>query len=388
MQNHKIMATLIDISQFDYPLPEQSIAKYPLEQRHDSKLLAFQGGEIRDYNFTEFEGVVPSDALFVFNRTKVVKARLHMVKPSGAKIEVFCLEPAEPAEYYSAFAAVGSSSWHAIIGNAKRFKGAIHTADGTLRAERGEGDLVHFSWDSGKTFGEILEAEGQVPIPPYLKRSSQEIDSTRYQTTYAQEQGSVAAPTAGLHFDEELIESLPHKAFVTLHVGAGTFLPVKEQDAAKHTMHTETFSVTLQDVELLAQNQGNIIAVGTTSLRTIESLSVLGGRILQGGTHHQAVGQWERYEVHSLAALRDYMVEHSMESLSGATQIMITPGYKFSTIRGLVTNFHQPRSTLLLLISAVVGDAWKEIYSHAMDNGYRFLSYGDSSYLELTPQTK
>ncbi len=380
------MATPIDISLFDYPLPEESIAKYPLENREDSKLLAYRGGKITDHHFTELLDVVPNDALFVFNRTRVVKARLHMHKESGAKIEVFCLEPAEPADYYSAFAAVGTSSWHAIIGNAKRFKGVIQTTDGVLRAERGEGDLVHFSWDSGESFGEILEREGQVPIPPYLKRQSDEVDSTRYQTTYAKEEGSVAAPTAGLHFTEDILERLPHKAFVTLHVGAGTFLPVKEDDATKHTMHTESFSVSLAEVELLAANQGNIIAVGTTSLRTIESLAILGGRILAGGGPQEVVGQWERYEVHSIAALRDYMVREGIQSISGATQIMITPGYKFSTIRGLVTNFHQPRSTLLLLISAIVGDSWRAVYDHALGGGYRFLSYGDSSYLELPHQ--
>ncbi len=377
------MTEPIDILDFNYPLPDEKIAKYPLANREDSQLLSFKNGEITDHNFTDILSVTPPGALFVFNRTRVVSARLLLQKPSGARIEVLCLEPAEPADYQSAFSAQKKSSWHAMIGNAKKFNTTIYSQDKSLSATRKEGDIVEFEWQSDETFTEILGRLGNVPIPPYLNRQSETIDKLRYQTTYAQYEGSVAAPTAGLHFSEQTLEKIPQKAYVTLHVGAGTFLPVKEQDATKHTMHTENFSVTLGDVKSLSENEGNIIAVGTTSLRTIESLAILGGRILNGGTPKEPIGQWERYEKHSITALYDYMREHSIEVLTGSTQIMITPGYKFSTIRGIITNFHQPKSTLLLLISAIVGERWKDIYAHALQNNYRFLSYGDSSYLEL-----
>ncbi len=377
------MKNFIDINTFNYPLEDNRIAKYPLENRSDSKLLTFRGGQIEDRKFTDITNVIPKGAMLVFNRTKVVRARLVLHKATGARIEIFCLEPHNPADYERAFSATNASSWHCMVGNAKKFNTPILSDDETFRATRGEGDIVHFEWTTPETFGEILARLGNIPIPPYLNRSSEELDTTRYQTMYAQIEGSVAAPTAGLHFSEEILAEFPNKTFVTLHVGAGTFLPVKETDATKHVMHTETFDVTIDAIKSLAENEGNIVAVGTTSLRTIESLAVMGGRILNGGTPKEHIGQWERYEKHSIKPLYDYMVEHKMDKIVGATQIMITPGYKFSTIRGLVTNFHQPKSTLLMLISAIVGEQWTEIYNHALENDYRFLSYGDSSYLEL-----
>ncbi len=377
------MKNFIDIDSFNYSLPESAIAKYPLSERSDSKLLRYSHGKIEDREFRELPSLLPQGALMVFNQTKVVRARLVMFKETGARIEIFCLDPHCPADYERAFSAKGSSSWHAMVGNAKKFNTVIYSDDKNFSARRGQGDIVHFEWSTDETFGELLERLGRTPIPPYLNRDSEEVDTTRYQTLYAEVEGSVAAPTAGLHFSKEMIESFENRAFVTLHVGAGTFLPVKEQDATKHTMHIETFEVSLEAVEKLALNQGNIITVGTTSLRTIESLAVLGGRILSGGSPTEPVGQWERYEVQSIEPLARYMRENGMEKLTGATQIMITPDYKFSTICGLVTNFHQPKSTLLMLISAVVGEDWRKIYSHAIEGGYRFLSYGDSSLLML-----
>ncbi len=377
------MKNFIDINHFNYNLPEQSIAKYPLTERSNSKLLYYDGESIADRAFRELPDILPQGALMVFNQTKVVRARLVMFKETGARIEIFCLDPHTPADYERAFSARGSASWHVMIGNAKKFNTVIYSDDKNLRARRAEGDIVHFEWDSNETFGEILERLGRTPIPPYLNRDSEEVDTTRYQTLYAEIEGSVAAPTAGLHFSSEMLDSISNKTFVTLHVGAGTFLPVKQEDVTKHTMHTETFEVTLDSIRRLAEAQGNIIAVGTTSLRTIESLAVLGGRILNGGTPDSVIGQWERYDVQSIAPLVRYMESEGIDRLQGATQIMITPDYKFSTICGIITNFHQPKSTLLLLISAVVGDNWQKIYSHALEGGYRFLSYGDSSLLML-----
>ncbi|MFI3288279.1 MAG: S-adenosylmethionine:tRNA ribosyltransferase-isomerase [Rikenellaceae bacterium] len=377
------MKNFIDINTFNYPLADNRIAKYPLEQRSDSKLLSFKGGEIEDRKFSEIREVLPSDALLVFNQTKVVRARLVMHKATGARIEIFCLEPNSPADYERAFTATGKSSWHCMVGNAKKFNTPLLSDDQTFRAVKGEGDIVHFEWTTSETFGEVLTRLGNIPIPPYLNRGSEEIDTTRYQTAYAEVEGSVAAPTAGLHFSDEILSRIENKTFVTLHVGAGTFLPVKAENAVEHVMHTETFDVTIEAVEKLAKSEGKIVAVGTTSLRTIESLAVMGGRILSGGSPKEPVGQWERYEKHSIVPLLEYMREHDMPRLVGATQIMITPEYKFSTIQGIVTNFHQPKSTLLMLISAIVGDEWQRIYTHALENDYRFLSYGDSSYLEL-----
>lgn len=395
------MNNTIDISHFDYPLPAERIAKFPLESRDESKLLIYRGGQIEESIFSNITDILPTEATLVFNNTKVVRARLIFYKESGARIEIFCLEPHSPADYERAFAATGSSSWHCIVGNSKKWKGdttlKMNYPDGTLSATRAEGDSIVFSWDSPHTFGQILEAVGNIPIPPYLERESQPLDTIRYQTVYSLKEGSVAAPTAGLHFTQEMLKELPDKGFniakVTLHVGAGTFLPVKVKDARDHEMHTEVFDVQLSEIKRIADNSGNIIAVGTTSVRTIESLAVLGARVILYGdaTLEKPIGQWEAYEqqkslefsttVNPLEALVAWCEKHSIDRIIGATQIMITPGYRFMVVSGIITNFHQPKSTLLLLISALVGDDWRKIYDYALKNDFRFLSYGDSSLL-------
>lgn len=374
-----------NIDQFDYPLPEERIARYPLARREGSKLLVFNHGAIEDRRFFDLFDCLPPDTLLVCNNTKVVRARLIFHKPTGARIEVFCLEPYEPASFERALAAKGSTVWHCMIGGAKKFKEPVSLADGRLTAERLDGDLVRFTWSEALSFGELLEALGRTPIPPYLNRESEAIDTTRYQTTYASIEGSVAAPTAGLHFSQEMTARWPRWARVTLHVGAGTFLPVKESDVSKHVMHTEHFSVLRSELEQIVAAK-TVVAVGTTSVRTLESLAQIGGRIAATGCPDlgAAVGQWEDYEEKSLEPLLDYMTVHGLEKIEGSTQIMITPGFRFAVVDGLVTNFHQPRSTLLLLISAVVGEDWRRIYTHALQGDYRFLSYGDSSLLWLS----
>ena len=385
----------INIAEFNYPLTEDQIAKFPIEVRSNSKLLVFDG-QINDRKFNELPSFIPDDALVVFNNTKVVRARLVVFKPTGARIEIFCLDPLQPADYERAFAATGECSWHCIIGNAKKFNAPIPILfeGNNIIATRTDDTTVHFKWDSEHTFGQILEILGRIPIPPYLNRDSQEIDNSRYQTTYAHLEGSVAAPTAGLHFTEEVIGKLHATAFLTLHVGAGTFLPVKESDATRHNMHNEVFEIHVSELEKISPKQGKIIAIGTTSVRTLESLAALGYRVKTKGSPecHEPVGQWETYQNEpqgdELTLLLNYMKDNKIERLMGSTQIMITPSYKFRTIQGLVTNFHQPQSTLLLLISAVVGDKWRDIYKYAQENGYRFLSYGDSNLYFVQKPTK
>lgn len=397
---------ILDINDFDYPLPEGRIAKFPLERRDASRLLVYRIGDISERTFADIGSVVPRGTLFVFNETKVVRARLIMHKASGARVEVFCLEPHAPADYERAFAAKGCCEWSCIVGNLKKWKegeveipfdhnGRSCRLAATL-AERGAREhIVRFGWDADISFGQLLEHLGRIPIPPYLNRDSEEIDNTRYQTVYSRFEGSVAAPTAGLHFTGELIERLRAEGFgfagITLHVGAGTFLPVKEEDAARHAMHTEHFEVSLASLRQLRASLGHIVAVGTTSVRTLESLPALGWRIRTGGDPQcgRTVGQWEPYDIPAdytgagaLDDLAAYMEARGLERLKASTQIMITPrGFRFRLVGGLVTNFHQPRSTLLLLVSAFVGDDWRRIYDYALREGFRFLSYGDSSIL-------
>ena len=400
------MERQIFINDYDYGLPDERIAKFPLAQRDASKLLIWRGGEISERHFSDIGDVAPEGSLFIFNNTRVVRARLVMHKPSGARVEVFCLEPHAPADYERAFAARGEASWSCIVGNLKKWKeGAVEIrfevegASYLLQAyidERGTREhIVRFVWDAPLSFGELLETLGRIPIPPYLNRESEDIDNTRYQTVYSRFEGSVAAPTAGLHFTEELIDSLRHRGFdfgeVTLHVGAGTFLPVKDENAADHAMHTEHFDIRLATLRQLRRSFGKIIAVGTTSVRTLESLAALAWRIREEGEPHaeHTVGQWELYDIPSsfdgaaaLDTLIDYMERSGIERISAATQIMITPlGYDYRIVRNIVTNFHQPKSTLLLLVSAYVGQDWKRIYDYALNNDFRFLSYGDSSIL-------
>lgn len=396
----------IDINDYDYPLPEERIAKFPLAERSASKLLVWDHGAIGEHRFRDLGDVLPAGQLLVFNNTKVIRARIIMHKPSGARIEVFCLEPHDPADYERAFAVRGSCTWSCIVGNLKKWKeGPVEIRfdheghEEYLRAWRvgdgGREQLVRFEWSVAMTFGQLLEHLGRIPIPPYLNRESEEIDNTRYQTVYSRFEGSVAAPTAGLHFTPELIGQMRERGFefeeVTLHVGAGTFLPVKESDATKHPMHTEHFEIRRTTVETLLRKWCAVTAVGTTSVRTLESLPALAWRIRTGGTPdtERVVGQWELYDLpheftgrEALEILLDYMNKEGLDRLKAATQIMITPlDYEFRIVRNIVTNFHQPKSTLLLLIAAYVGDDWHRIYDYALAHDFRFLSYGDSSLL-------
>lgn len=399
------MNTDIRISDYDYPLPDERIAKFPLERREMSKLLVSRGGTISRRQFFNLGEELPEGALLVFNNTKVIRARIIMHKPSGARIEVFCLEPHAPADYERAFAAKGGCEWKCIVGNSKKWKeGALEVpfeyvgAECKLLAYRvAKADaeqIVRFEWDADMTFGQLLEHLGRIPIPPYLCRESEEIDNSRYQTVYSKFEGSVAAPTAGLHFCETQIGEMKSRGVgfdeVTLHVGAGTFLPVKGDDVAEHQMHTEHFEVTAQTLENLIAKAGKVVAVGTTTVRTIESLTGLGYRVMRDGSPDAdtPVGQWELYDIPAeptgaelLSALLDYMRGNGIGKLKAATRIMIMPGYRFRVVNTIVTNFHQPKSTLLLLVSAFVGEHWREIYDYALANDFRFLSYGDSSLL-------
>ncbi len=395
----------IAIDDYDYPLPDERIAKFPLAERSASKLLVYTNGEIAESRFGRLDEALPAGSLLVFNNTKVIRARIIMHKPSGARIEVFCLEPHAPADYERAFAVKGGCVWNCIVGNLKKWKegplevrfeygGREELLLARMVENGGREHLIRFEWAADMTFGQLLEHLGRIPIPPYLNRESEEIDNTRYQTVYSKFEGSVAAPTAGLHFTPELIGRMRGEGFgfeeVTLHVGAGTFLPVKESDAARHPMHTEHFEITLRTLERLRERLGRIVAVGTTSVRTLESLAALGWRLRRGEpVAEAAVGQWELYDIpagyagaDALDDLIGYMRERGLERLKAATQIMITPlNYRFRIVKYIVTNFHQPKSTLLLLVSAYVGDDWRRIYDYALQHDFRFLSYGDSSLL-------
>lgn len=397
--------TKIDINDYNYPLPEERIAKFPLAERSASKLLVYRSGEIQERHFADLGEVLPEGSMLVFNNTKVIRARIIMHKPSGARIEVFCLEPQAPADYERAFAVKGQCEWSCIVGNLKKWKeGPLEIRfewDGepeVLRAwmveNGGREHRIRFEWTADRSFGELLEALGRIPIPPYLNRESEELDNTRYQTVYSKFEGSVAAPTAGLHFTPELIGQMQERGFhfgeVTLHVGAGTFLPVKADDATEHPMHTEHFEINLPTLQALKTHYGHIVAVGTTSVRTLESLAALAWRIEQGKDPvADPVGQWELYDlppefkgIRVLDTLIHYLEERGEERLKAATQIMITPlGYEFRIVKNIITNFHQPKSTLLLLVSAYVGDEWRKIYGYALGHDFRFLSYGDSSLL-------
>lgn len=395
----------IRISDYDYTLPEERIAKFPLEHREDSMLLLYKRGVISEDRFSHIGNHLPQGSMLVFNNTKVIRARLIFHKETGARIEVFCLEPYDPADYERAFSVKGEAQWKCIVGNLKKWKeGPLHIdfeTDGVscrLSAEKveatGKEQIIRFSWNADMTFGQLLDALGRIPIPPYLRRESEESDNNRYQTVYSRYEGSVAAPTAGLHFTPEIFEALQREGHpfgeVTLHVGAGTFLPVKTDRVIEHHMHTEHFEIKLSVLRDLILHDGNVTAVGTTSVRTLESLPALGYRILQHGTPdaETPVGQWEIYDVPEtlettrlLGALVEWMEAQGMDRIRTATRIMIMPGYRFRIVTSLITNFHQPKSTLLLLVSALIGDRWREVYRYALDNGFRFLSYGDSSLL-------
>lgn len=403
------MIPTVDIKDYNYELPEERIAKFPLGRRDASKLLEFRESSIIDHIFTELPGLLPNDGMMVFNETKVVPARLHFTRASGAHIEIFCLEPFSPSDYVSNFAAKSKCSWKCIVGNVKRWKfdevlsllnpqSDMNVSALSLTARlverNGETSIVEFCWLGDCEFSEVLDICGTIPIPPYLNRDTQEIDLERYQTTYALQRGSVAAPTAGLHFTPEVMKDISDRGIdiekVCLHVGAGTFLPVKSECISGHTMHREPFVVSLEFLRKLVEHKAAghpLIAVGTTSVRTLESLYWAGVQCAAGEELHD-VPQWEPYErdddvslIDALGALICYAERHKMNEISLGTKIIIVPGYKLRVVDILVTNFHQPQSTLILLISAFVGDNWRRIYSHALENGYRFLSYGDSSLL-------
>ena len=395
----------IRIEDYNYPLPDERIAKYPLQKRDSSKLLKYSDGIVSEYIFRELPSLLPENAIMVFNDTKVVPARLHFQKETGAHIEIFCLEPVLPVEYNLIFSSTESCRWKCIVGNVKKWKAdllSVINPDGNEQVENlglkaslveraGETSVVEFSWKGGLPFSRVLEICGSIPIPPYLNRDTESIDLERYQTLYAKFRGSVAAPTAGLHFTDEVLSAIKNKGIdtetVCLHVGAGTFLPVKSQEIAGHTMHREPFVVTKAFLEDLRKGGKPVIAVGTTSVRTLESLYYIGVSCIETGKPED-VSQWAPYEREYLYSMEDaldaiisYMDKESLSSLSAGTRIIIVPGFKFRVVDILVTNFHQPQSTLLLLISAFVDGNWKAIYNYALSNQFRFLSYGDSSVL-------
>lgn len=396
----------IDINDYNYSLPDERIAKYPLAERDASRLLLYDGGVIGQTVFSSLPDYLPAGTLLVFNNTKVIRARLVFFKESGARIELFCLEPSLPADYERAFSQKKSCRWKCMVGNAKKWKGETLTfpfdnggQPCRFFAKRiescDEEPFIEFSWDDEElTFGQLLETLGKIPVPPYLNRESDENDNVRYQTVYSRHEGSVAAPTAGLHFTEGLLSKLHAKGIaaqeITLHVGAGTFLPVKCDDAATHVMHAEHFEVELSALRTILKHAAGVVAVGTTSVRTLESLAVLGYRTIANGSPDPAktIGQWEAYAIPTgysgaelLSALAEYMEQNRLEKLHASTQIMIAPGFRFRLVKKIITNFHQPKSTLLLLVAAFIGPAWKNIYRFALENDFRFLSYGDSSLL-------
>ena len=412
------------IESYNYELPDERIAKYPLTERDASKLLVYKNGKISESRFSELAEVLPEGCLLVYNNTRVIHARLVFYKSTGARIEVFCLEPVTPSDYALSLSSAEGCEWKCLVGNLKKWKAGkltrhielngrtiifsaekISTSQNTHR--------IRFDWDDSRiSFSEILECIGELPIPPYLNRDTEASDEQTYQTVYSKVEGSVAAPTAGLHFTDAVFESLRKKLIeleeLTLHVGAGTFQPVKAEDVSAHIMHTETIAVPLKTIRHIRKNLGNIIAVGTTSVRTLESLYYVGCGPLslrdfplkeENSTREVGVevrvGQWEPYSLpenpisanEALQNIIDYLEENGLDTLHAETQILIKPGFRFRVINGMITNFHQPKSTLLLLVSAFAGKDWKQIYDFALENDFRFLSYGDSSVLlsDLSP---
>ena len=403
----------IRISDYNYPLPDERIAKFPMARRDQSKLLVYNHGQVSEDVFYNLPEHLPQGALMVFNNTKVIQARLHFRKESGALIEVFLLEPAEPTDYEQMFQTTNYCSWYCLVGNLKKWKEGSLTRTLTIGQStlnitatrgpvHGTSHRIDFTWEltpnaehPTPSFAEILDAMGELPIPPYLNRATQESDKTTYQTVYSKIKGSVAAPTAGLHFTPEVLAAIDRRGIereeLTLHVGAGTFKPVKSQEIEGHEMHTEFIAVRRQTIERLIAHNAEAIAVGTTSVRTLESLYYMGLKVLRNPDLTEAdlhVSQWEPYETSqhptpltSLKSLLDWMLRHDLDVLHSSTQIIIAPGYDYKIVRMLITNFHQPQSTLLLLVSAFVRGDWHCIYDYALAHDFRFLSYGDSSLL-------
>ncbi|MCK4662698.1 MAG: S-adenosylmethionine:tRNA ribosyltransferase-isomerase [Bacteroidales bacterium] len=391
------------LDDYNYELPDNRIAKYPLKQKDKSKLLVFKNGTITDNNFENIADYFSDNSLIVFNNTKVIQARLEFEKETGAKIEIFCLEPYFPSEYVSAFQQKGKCSWKCIVGNLKKWKNQslvkpfyFNNELYSLKAEKikskNNSQIIEFTWDKKLTFSEVLENIGVTPIPPYLNRKAEESDKSNYQTIYSKYKGSVAAPTAGLHFTKKVFENLEKKNIknteLTLHVGAGTFIPVKSKIIGGHVMHTEHFMVKIENLKIILKNIKNIVAVGTTTVRTLESIYWLGVKIIKNpqiNPENLSISQWEVYEFDesissekALKSMLNYMIKHERNVLFASTQIIIVTGYDFKIVKTLITNFHQPKSTLLLLVSAFIGENWKNVYKYALDNNFRFLSYGDS----------
>ena len=386
------------IEDYDYPLPDDRIARYPLPERDHSKLLCLKGDTISEHHFYDLPTLLPAGAMLVFNDTRVIHARLLFRKETGAVVEVFCLE-AHGMDVTEAFAQRERCTWTCFIGNNKKWKEGPLTLNfqlssfnfqltATRREAVGNAWVVDFNWDGGHTFAEVIEAAGVIPLPPYLGRDAEASDAERYQTVYAHHDGSVAAPTAGLHFTPPLLERMRsegfHTEYVTLHVGAGTFKPVSTETIGEHEMHTEHVVVERALIEKLRRHEQPLVAVGTTSVRTLESLYWYGVRLQQEPEAAMQVDQWDPYTLAPLEhtealdnVLRRLDRQHS-DTLVGETRLMIAPGYRYRVVDGLVTNFHQPKSTLLLLVSALIGDRWRECYRYALDHGFRFLSYGDS----------
>jgi S-adenosylmethionine:tRNA ribosyltransferase-isomerase len=412
----------ISINDYSYELSDERIAKFPVTPRDHSKLLVYRNGNISDAHFWQIADYLPKGALMVFNNTKVIHARLHFHKDTGALIEVFLLEPYSPAEYEQMFLTRGRCQWLCMVGNLKKWKeGALTltvsvnqrpiSVKATRGAMVGTSHIVEFEWEGGITFAELLDAIGELPIPPYLNRKTEQSDLTTYQTVYSKIKGSVAAPTAGLHFTPEVLQRIDAAGIdreeLTLHVGAGTFKPVKSQQMGGHEMHTEHISIHRSTLQKLLRHNCEAIAVGTTSVRTLESLYYMGMQVLNGKptpdpapNANLHVSQWEPYDLpaatmhpsrqqvcQAIEALLQWLDARGEEVLQASTQIIIAPGYEFKIVRQLVTNFHQPQSTLLLLVSAFTQGTWRTVYDHALSHGYRFLSYGDSSLLDLRQDT-
>lgn len=396
----------IAISDFNYPLPDERIAKYPLAQRDQSKLLIYNNGKIQEDVFKNLAQYLDTDSVIVTNNTKVIRARMEFFKETGARIEVFCLEPYEPAEYNIMFAQTNSCVWLCYVGNSKKWKDGYLTKKVDLGEKHAilkiskvgsvkDAQLIQFEWDNSNiSFGEIVDWVGQIPIPPYLNRPAEMVDNERYQTIYSAEKGSVAAPTAGLHFTQSVFDSLKTKGIehynVTLHVGAGTFKPVQTATIGEHPMHIEHFVLTEEILLPLYNNSKKVVAVGTTTVRTLESMYWMGVKAKLGLTNPLSLGQWEAYSLpdnilpkDAFSALIDILHQSEKQELMANTCIMIASGYSYKIVDNLITNFHQPQSTLLLLVSALIGDDWKQIYNYALNNNFRFLSYGDSCLLKV-----
>ncbi len=391
----------IAIADYDYPLPDDRVARFPVDQRDHSKLLTLIGGTIGEHRFYEIPDLLPQNSLLVFNNTKVIHARLFFRKPTGSTIEVFCLEPYQMPVAQS-FEQREHCTWNCFVGNNKKWKSGslerIVDIDGqavTLTATRqqavGNAWIIDFEWTGGFSFAEIIDRAGVIPLPPYLGREAEQSDADRYQTVYAEHEGSVAAPTAGLHFTPQVFDRLAHRGipteYLTLHVGAGTFKPVSTPTIGQHEMHVEKVQVSFDNIShILAHPDRRLIAVGTTSVRTLESLYWFGVQLhANPDLDAMHVDQWEPYQSdtrltghEALAHVLEWMQRRDIDHLDGDTRLMIAPGYTYRVVQGLVTNFHQPKSTLLLLVSAMIGDRWRECYRFALDHGFRFLSYGDS----------